>query len=75
MIAFLVSETFARIGHVWNIGGRLQEPTEDDIAKVLDEAAGVLYTSSVGTQWQSGGLVVEKTTTGFDVYVYVGNYK
>ena len=75
MIEFFVTEMFERIGHLWRIGGTLRQPTENDVRQVLDEAAGVLYTSPTDTQFQTGGLIIEKADDGHDVYVYVGNYK
>lgn len=74
MINTLVTEAFARIGHTWKIGGKDVAPDETDVEQVLDKAAAALYDSPVGTQFETGGLVIQKATSGFDVFVYVGNY-
>lgn len=74
MIEQIVAEIFERIGHVWMLDSGLTVPTEDDVHRMLDAAAKALYDSPIGTQFQTGGLVIEKAPTGHDVYVFVGNY-
>lgn len=74
MIAQMISEWFNTIGHEWKTTGGYIEPSEEDVTKVLDNAAGRLYDSPVGTRLETGGLIIEKREYGFDVYCYLGNY-
>lgn len=74
MIAEIVTETFQKIGHAWKVGGTLVAPTEDDVLKVLDHAVSVLYDGDIGDRLEAGGLIIEKTSNGHDIYVYIGNY-
>jgi len=69
-----VSEIFRRIGHVWRVGDSYVWPSEDDVSKVLDKAAGALYTRGVEDRFETGGLIIEKRPKGYSVYVYVGDY-
>lgn len=75
MIAQIVSEVFERIGHVWRHDTGYFVPTEDDVTKVLDSAAATLYDRDTADRFETGGLIIEKTNHGHDVYVYVGSYK
>ena len=75
MIGELVNEVFERIGHEWKIGNSYAVPTEDDVEKVLDMAASKLYDAAEGTRLEVGGLIIEKRPSGFDVFIYTGNYK
>lgn len=75
MIEDLIQEIFERIGHTWLIGGRHLLPNSSDITQVLDKAAGSLYDEPEGTQFQTGGLIIEKAEDGYDVYVCVGNFE
>lgn len=74
MITTLIRQVFKATGRQWKIGGSLTEPTENDMKKVLDSAADALYSKQVGSTFSMGGLHVEKTRDGFDVYVHVGEY-
>ena len=74
MIPDLINHIFTERGHRWRVGGTLRIPSEEDIRKALDRAAGMLYSEPVGTTLTVGGLVIEKTHTGHDVYVHVGEY-
>ena len=73
MIIDWIVEQFERIGHTWTVGGKTVQPTQDDVQKVLDEAVKMLYTRPIGQQLEVGGLIVEKTEHGHDVFVYLGN--
>lgn len=75
MIAEIVSEVFERIGHQWRLDTGYTNPSENDVEKLLDEAAVKLYDGSVGDRLEAGGLIIEKANKGHDVYVYVGNYQ
>ena len=75
MIEDMVSEIFERIGHMWRTTLTFIQPSAEDVRAVLDEAAVRLYDDDVATQFQTGGLIIEKAPTGYDVYVYVGNYE
>lgn len=75
MINELIVNIFARIGHTWKVGGRYIDPTEQDVEKLLDEAAVKLYDGAVGDRLEAAGLIIEKANKGHDVYVYVGNYE
>jgi hypothetical protein len=50
-------------------------PEEDDVQIVLDKAAELLYDEDLHSRLETGGLIIEKTESGHDVYVYVGNYQ
>lgn len=74
MIVKLIDYVFTFTGRKWKIGGEYRVPSEDDVKKVLDSAADALYSKQVGSTFSMGGLHVEKTRDGFDVYVHVGEY-
>jgi len=71
----LILNAFRLNGRTWTIGGKPVEPTENDVRKVLDEAAKTLYAKKTGTTFTMGGLHIEKAGSGYDVYVHVGTYK
>lgn len=75
MIEELTTYVFDRIGHLWKSGGKLIKPTEEDVREVLDEAARLLYTEPIDSRLETGGLIIEKTDKGHDVYVFLGSYK
>jgi hypothetical protein len=75
MIADLISEVFDRIGHTWKTKTGFIKPSAEDVQFALDRAAAELYTSGVGAQFESGGLIVQKTKNGYDAFVYVGPYQ
>lgn len=75
MIPYLVHYVFASIGKTWNIGGKHVVPEEEDVTKVLDIAASKLYDGGAGDKLEVGGLIVERTSLGYDVYAYLGSYK
>lgn len=74
MIEELIAYVLKRRGHHWMVGGKPVQPTEEDVQTVLDEAAKTLYTMEPGTTFETGGIKVEKTARGHDIYVYVGHY-
>jgi hypothetical protein len=75
MIADIVAGVFERIGHTWKTDQGLIVPSEQDVEIFLDNAASALYTYSEGDRFESGGLIIERTKRGHDVWVYVGNYE
>ena len=75
MIADIVAGIFERIGHTWKTDQGHIVPSEEDVAEFLDGAASALYTYQEGDRFESGGLIIERTKRGHDVYVYVGNYE
>lgn len=75
MIEQIVSEILDKVGHVWFLDSGVIEPGEDDVRKMLDSAAKALYDCKQGDRFESGGLIIEKMTIGFNVYCYVGNYE
>ena len=74
MIEMMVVDIFDKTGHRWNTGNGLVRVDDDDVKKVLDHAAKVLYDEPVGTRLSVGGLIIEKRDRGHDVYVYLGKY-
>jgi len=74
MVIDLILEIFTATGRFWKADGKAITPTEDDVRAALDEAARILYAEEVGTSVTVGGLKIEKTETGHDVYAYVGQY-
>lgn len=76
MIEYDISELFARLGYTWTLkSGRVIVPDEDDVERFLDEAAKHLHNEPVGTRLSVGKMIIEKTATGHDVYVYTGSYQ
>ena len=75
MIADIVAGVFERIGHTWKTDQGDIVPSEQDVEQFLDRAAAALYDYSDGDRFESGGLIIDKTRHGHDVYVYVGNYE
>lgn len=72
----IISGVFDKTGRQWKVvnpEGHI-DPSPADVKGVLDNAAKALYSESVGTTYNRGGLIVEKTNLGFDVYVHVGKY-
>lgn len=83
MIESLVSDVLNKIGHMVRVDGKLVEPTEDVVRKLLDSAIKSLYDAveasgqkniPVGATIEFGGVVLVKSPKGFDVYAYVGEY-
>lgn len=74
MLIDLILYVFTSTGRFWNVGGKATTPTEEDVRKTLDEAARLLYSEEVGTSLTVGGLHIIKHETGYDTYVYTGNY-
>jgi hypothetical protein len=75
MIIGLISDIFSKVGRLWKVSGELITPSEEDIEKLLDEAAVKLFAEPVGTRFETGGLIVEKRNRSHDVYVMVGSYQ
>lgn len=72
----MISSYFEEAGYVWKLkGGDEILPSPTDIQKVLDKAASVLYSEDTGSNVRVGSLLVEKTETGFDVYILAGSYQ
>lgn len=75
MIEMMIVDTFDKIGHRWNTDKGLIRVDDDDVKKVLDHAAKMLYDGDIGDRLSVGGLIIEKAPKGHDVYVYVGSYQ
>lgn len=75
MIEALIAEIFKKTEHEWMIGGELRIPDEEDVTIALDQVASELHKCKVGDRLDMGGLIVDKTYTGHDVYVFVGSYQ
>lgn len=76
MIEDLVSEIFKRIGHVWKFKNGFAPPSVEDVQGVLDKAVVELYSEDVGSQFETGGLIIEKRPNNqHAVYVYTGEYQ
>lgn len=72
----MISSYFEEAGYVWKLKtGEEIFPSPSDIQKVLDKAAGVLYDEKIGSNVRVGSLLVEKTETGYDVYILAGSYQ
>lgn len=72
MLEDMIAEALERAGIQWKSGDKMIQPTAADVRQVLDAAASRLYSEDVGTRLETGGIVVDKTATGFDVFVYSG---
>lgn len=59
----------------WHLkeGGHVS-PSETDVLDALDEAARVLYALEGQHELEVGGLIIQQTTDGFDVFAYFGSY-
>lgn len=68
LIRYILQQT----GRVWSGDDGDFLPDESDVQTVLDKAAEILYDEPVGTRLEVGGMIIEKQTTGFDVYTYTG---
>lgn len=74
MLEDMIAEALDNAGRKWRVDGELIQPTAADVRQMLDWAASELYTHDVGTRLETGGLIIEKTTQGFDVFVIAGFY-
>lgn len=59
----------------WHLDTGHVIPTEEDVERLLDEAARVLYNEKPGAELEVGGLIIKKLHKGHDVYVYFGPYE
>ena len=73
----LIIDHFRNIGHLWRIADNWVRPNEKDVEKMLDRAAKELYDGAVGDRFEAHttGLIIDKAESGFDVYMYVGNFE
>lgn len=69
-----IARVFRKNGWTWKLKKGTVVPDEGDVMDALDEAARVLYDEPVGTQLEVGRLIIKKTATGQDAYIYVGEY-
>lgn len=58
----------------WNFDGRLLPPSEEDIRGLLSHAVTELKDEPDESNLRVGQLIIEKSGTGFDVYVFAGRY-
>lgn len=70
----LIIHVFTVTGRRWKIGESRVTVNHNHVKGVLDEAAKMLYAEKVGVTLQTGGLIIEKTKKGYDVYAHVGSY-
>ncbi len=73
----LVDEIYSMLitsGRKWRIGGELKAPTREDILTVLDRLSQAVYDGEVGTQAQTGGILVQRDEEHYDVYIHIGEY-
>lgn len=73
----LILEIFERIGHLWHFKQGWVKPNEKDVEQMLDNAVVALYDGAIGDRFEAytTGLIIEKANSGYDVYVYVGNFQ
>lgn len=64
-------DQFVERGLKWRIGETLRPPTYEDMKTVLDKAYKELED---GQQMEMGRLIMIKTGTHLDVYLYQGDY-
>lgn len=70
-----IADTFQRNEWTWRLKDKgMVVPDEIDVGETLDEAARLLYDRPVGTQLEVGRLIIVKTSSGHDVYVFAGEY-
>ena len=55
----------------WRIGGKLVEPTREDIESTLDSLAKVVYDGD-NNEASTGRILVQKLGEHTDVYLYIG---
>lgn len=70
-----IAEVLADTGRLWKLDSGFITPTEEIVERALDEAAKALYNEPVGTRLTVGGMIIERTNSGFEVYVMLGSYK
>lgn len=70
-----IAKFFNERGWRWSFKGKGKiVPSEEDVEILLDEVANQLYDEPVGTQLQVGRLIIIKTDTGHEVYMFAGTY-
>lgn len=71
-----VADWFKQNNFHWSLlnKGRVV-PDEADVESVLDEAARVLYNEPPGTYLSVGRLIIERTESGHNVYMFIGSYE
>lgn len=74
MIEDLIAEILEKRKHTWYLDDEHKVPTAEDVMVALDKVAAILYPEEAGTRLEVGGLIIDKTANGHDVYVYVGSY-
>lgn len=76
LIISTLVDLFKQLGYTWNVSsGYVVQPDSEDVEKVLEHAATLLASESVGARCEIGKLIVEKTETDFLVYVLAGRYR
>lgn len=56
----------------WRVNGHLQEPSEDDVRRVLDRLRDAVYDGVDQTQAGTGGILVKNDDGHLDVYLHIG---
>ena len=74
MLEEMIAEALQDTGRLWTLNTGKIVPMADDVRKVLDEAAKVLYDRDVGARFEAGGLIIEKRERHFEVFVHFGQY-
>lgn len=58
----------------WRVDGRLQEPSEDDVRRVLDNLYQIVYDGDNGMQASTGGILVQKNEGHLDLFIHIGEF-
>lgn len=65
---------FTERGWKYKIGGNLETPTVSDLEKVLSDMFKMLEDEPEETQVVLGRMIMRKTSSSYDVYVFEGEY-
>jgi hypothetical protein len=68
-----VYEVLAKHGHTWVIDGRVTEPTQDDVRRVLSKMTEDLSSLEGSVSIQCGGIMLVRDQDKTAVYAYIGD--
>jgi len=73
MLAQQIADLLKSSGYQWSKDGVPFCPDEKKVQKLLDEAQAMLYTGDIGTQYERGGIIVQKNLKQtYDVFLRIG---
>lgn len=73
MLAQQIAKLLKTSGYQWRKDGVAFYPDAKKVQTLLDEAQAMLYTGDIGTQYERGGIIVQKNLTStYDVFLRIG---